>query len=153
VKLLERPGGNCRVRHSWNACSLASRRQDAYPNFGELHALPGATPADLVNGLEAVSRMLTAVIVTAEPDARAIIRYRPHPETGAPQDFAARGALEMILHAHDVCSGLGVAFDPPRDLCERLRDHTSEWAIGAQTAPTADAWSDLLERSGRRRLA
>jgi hypothetical protein len=28
---------------------LASRRQDNYPPFGELHALPNATPADIVD--------------------------------------------------------------------------------------------------------
>src|SRR3954451_18616705 len=132
------------------ALFLASRREDAYPPFGELHALPQATPADIVNGLQAVSTMLWAVVATAEPDARAVILMRPH-ETGGPDDFAARGALEMVLHAHDVCIGLGIAFRPPQDICERLRDHTRDWPQRAAVEPTADAWGDLLERSGRAR--
>ena len=41
------------------ALFLASRRQDTYPNFTELHALPGASPADLLYGLRAVCTMLT----------------------------------------------------------------------------------------------
>ena len=130
---------------------LASRRQDRYPPFGELHALADASPADLVNGLQAVSTLLTAVIMTAEPDTRAVIGLWPHLETGTPQDFAARGAHELILHAHDVCTGLGVPFDPPRDLCQRLWEHSRDWPMGVLANPTADPWSNLLERSGRPR--
>jgi hypothetical protein len=133
------------------ALFLASRRQDAYPPFGELHALSDATPADLVDGLRAVTTMLWAVIVTAEPEARAVILQWPRVETGSPNDFAARGALEMVLHAHDVCAGLGIPFDPPADVCRRLRDHTRAWPHQVPTEPTADAWADLLHRSGRRR--
>ncbi len=134
------------------ALFLASRRQDAYPPFGELHALADATPADLVNGLQAVTTMLAAVIATADPDVRAVLLRWPA-QTGSPSDFAARGALEMVLHAHDVCSGLGITFLPPPDLCRRLRDHTRDWPHTATIEPTADAWGDLLERSGRPRGA
>jgi len=132
---------------------LASRAQHAYPPFCELHALPDATPADLIDGLRAAATMLSAVIVTAEPDARAIIRYRPEPETGSPPAFAARGAHELILHAHDVCSGLGVEFDPPRDLCRRLWVSAQEWPMDPAVVATADPWSDLLARSGRPRAS
>jgi hypothetical protein len=130
---------------------LASRRQDRYPNFTELHALPGASPTDLLYGLQGACIMLSSVIRTAAPDVRAIIRYRPQPETGSPADFAARGAHELILHAYDVCIGLGIAFDPPRELCQRLRDHTSDWPYQRTIEQTDDPWSDLLERSGRPR--
>jgi hypothetical protein len=131
---------------------LASRRQDTYPPFAELHALPNATPADLVDGLQASATMLSAVIATAEPDARAVIGLWPHAQNGRPPDFAARGALEMILHAYDVCTGLDIAFDPPQDVCARLRDYASEWPGQAPLPATDDPWSDLLERSGRARL-
>jgi hypothetical protein len=131
---------------------LASRRQDTYPPFGELHALPNATPTDLVDGLQASATMLSSVIATAEPDARAVIGLWPRAQNGTPRDFAARGALEMILHAHDVCTGLDITFDPPQDVCARLRDYASEWPGQAPLPATDDAWSDLLERSGRARL-
>lgn len=132
---------------------LASRVEDAYPPFGELHALPEATPADLVAGLRATTTMLEAVIDAAPPDARAVIFSGPPARTGTPADFAARGALELTLHAHDVCSGLGIAFTPPAGPCERLRDHTAPWPAVGPTPVSADPWSDLLERSGRPRLA
>jgi hypothetical protein len=131
------------------ALFFASRRQDSYPPFGELHALPDAAPTDLVEGLQAVCTMLESVIRTAEPDARAVIFRRPTVETGRPRDFAARGALEMILHTHDICRGLGISFDPPDDLCQLLRDHTARWPGQAHVEPTSDPWADLLERSGR----
>ena len=131
---------------------LASRRLDRYPDFTELHALPGATPTDLLYGLRGACTMLSSVITTAAPDVRAIIRYAPDPQTGSPADFAARGAHELILHAHDVCTGLDVPFDPPpRDLCQRLWNHTLDWPYQRTVESTGDPWSDLLARSGRPR--
>jgi hypothetical protein len=132
------------------ALFLASGKQDAYPNFGELHALPDAGPADMLDGLRAVTTMLSATIAAAAPDAEAIIWQRPQPTTAAPRDFAARGGLELILHAHDVCSGLGVPFAPPQDLCRRLWQHTQDWPGNVEDVEaTDDAWADLLRRSGR----
>ncbi len=125
---------------------LASGRLGTYPPFGELHAFDEATPADLIAGLRAVTTMLWAVVVTADPEMRAVIGQG---EDAPPSDFPARGGLEMILHAHDVCAGLGVPFDPPRDLCARLRDHTASWWWVGTTPVSDDAWRDLLVRSGR----
>ena len=133
------------------ALFLASRRQDSYPPFGELHALAGATPADLVEGLVAVTTMLSTVIAGADPSERAVILQGPPARTGVPADFAARGALEMVLHAQDVCAGLGVDLDPPAEVCRRLLVHTSGWPFVSPVSPTDDPWSDLLERSGRPR--
>jgi hypothetical protein len=131
------------------ALFLGSGRQDSYPPFGELHALEGATPLDLVQGLHAVTTMLEGVIRVVPPETRAILLRRPTVVTGGPADFAARGALEMVLHAHDICSGLRVAFEPPHDTCARLRDHTAGWPGQRPITPSEDAWTDLLERSGR----
>ena len=128
---------------------LASGRQDSYPPFNEMHALDGATPSDLLDGLRGAVTMLWAVVVTAGSDTRAILRRRPAVEGGAPPDFAARGSLEMVLHAHDVCAGLGITFDPPSQCCRRLRDHTSGWPHARTVESTDDAWSDILRRSGR----
>jgi uncharacterized protein (TIGR03083 family) len=128
---------------------LASMRQESYPPFGELHALAEATPGDLIDGMQAATTLLSATIAATDPDARAVIGLGGFMRTGTPRDFAARGALELILHAHDVCSGLGVPFEPPNDLCARLRDTTREWPGQQPLPPTADAWADLLSRSGR----
>ena len=131
------------------ALFLGSRKTDGYPNFGELHANPGAGPADMVDGLRAVCTMLSATIRVAPPDARAVIWLKPTVATGSPQDFAARGGLELILHAHDVASGLGVAFDPPQALCRRLWNATLTRSHAHVVQPSDDAWADLLTRSGR----
>jgi uncharacterized protein (TIGR03083 family) len=130
------------------ALFFGSRKLDGYPNFGELHALEHATPRDLVDGLRAVTSMLWALTATAPPEARANIFGRL-PDTGDANDFAARGGLEMVLHAHDVCTGLGAGFDPPRDVCRRLLDHTRAWPGNSPYESTGDPWGDLIVRSGR----
>ena len=132
------------------ALFLGSRRQDSYPPFRELHALEGATPLDLVQGLHAVATMLEGVIRVVPPDTQAVLLRRPTVVTGGPDDFAARGAHEMVLHVHDIASGLGVAFAPPREQCERLLDRTDGWPGQQPIVPSGGAWTDLLGRSGRR---
>lgn len=131
------------------ALFLASRKTDWYPNFGELHANEGAGPADMVEGLRAVCNMLSATIRCAPPDVQAVIWLKPSVATGSPQDFASRGALELILHAQDVASGLGLAFEPPHELCRRLWRATLERTHTGSQDATDDAWADLLVRSGR----
>ena len=89
---------------------------------------------------------------------RAILFGGETPVTGRPADFVPRGGLELILHAHDVCAGLVIPFEPAADLCRRLRDHTAPWpmwerAFGAPLLQTDDPWADLLAASGRARVA
>ena len=135
---------------------LASRKEDGYPAFEPftLGAQPG--PEVLVEGLQTATRILSAVVHAAEPDARAAIWYRPEVEVRGPEDFVPRGALELILHAHDVCTGLDVPFDPPMELCERLRQDTQSWPLWdlpgwTPPAMTGEPWADLLRSSGRLR--
>ncbi len=135
---------------------LASRRRDAYPEVGlDLELGPKASPALLVESLRIATRILVAVVGEAAPDVQAIIFRRPSSITAAPPDFLPRGALELILHAHDVCAGLGVAFEPPLRLCERLREHTRPWPMWdlgwRRLGRTDDPWDDLLQASGRMR--
>ena len=138
------------------ALFLASRRLDAYPGgYGFKTPGPDADPALLIEALEVATRVLVGVVKTAEPDVRAVIWRRPQVETrGGPEDFVPRGGMELILHAHDVCSGLGVSFRPPAALCERLRQHVEAWPYWGDggwphLAMTGDAWADLLHSSGR----
>jgi len=138
---------------------LASRRTDRDPDIGEGFHHPDASPNQLVERLLIAAQVLSSVITAAEPTVRAVIFPRSA-QTAPPEDFAPRGGLELILHAHDVCAGLAIPFEPPADLCERLRDHTAAWSIWTSHPPvhawnappvTDDPWADLLAGSGRRR--
>jgi hypothetical protein len=136
------------------ALFLASRRQDRYPTSLGIAVPPAAGAAELVEALSIAARLLTAVVATAGRDEHAVIWRRPVIRTRPPGDFVPRGALELILHAHDVSTGLGIPFDPPRDLCERLRRHTCDWPVWqtpgwAPLTMTGDPWADLLRSSGR----
>jgi len=127
---------------------LASPRQDAYPPFEPVRMTPNTTVDDLVDGLRTATNVVTAVIRTAHPDTRSVIRRWPSVETAPPCDFAPRAALEMIVHNHDISSGLGIDFAPPQDLCHRLFTHTERWPQ-EPIVPTGDHWADLLGSRGR----
>jgi hypothetical protein len=97
---------------------LASRRTDSYPEVGlDLTLGARASPAMLVQSLEFATRLFAGVVNDAEPSEEAIIFRRPTVILALPADFVSRGALELVLHAHDVCIGLGVAFELPAELC------------------------------------
>ena len=134
---------------------LASRRQDAYPDMGDPYTVgPGALPHHFVQALGIATHVLGAVVADTTPDVRAIIWQWPEITVAPPEDFLPRGALELILHAHDVCAGLGVEYEPPADVCRRLRHHTLDWPMWLRwngLAETDDPWSDLLRGSGRYR--
>jgi hypothetical protein len=115
---------------------------------------PDAAPEVLAEAVETAARILAAVVTAAGPDVRAVIWRRPRVETRGPADFVPRGALELMLHAHDVCTGLGVPFVPPAELCERLRRHTRDWPHWrspgwAPLTLAGDPWDDLLRAAGR----
>jgi hypothetical protein len=135
---------------------LASRKQDAYPDAGsDLTLGANATPERLVESLHLATRLLAAVVNDASPSIRAAIFQGPEVVIASPPDFVPRGALELILHAHDVCTGVRVPFEPPPALCARMREHTRPWPVwwfmGPGLSQTDDPWGDLLIASGRAR--
>jgi hypothetical protein len=133
---------------------LAAHRTDTYPAAGSNMELgDDATPESLVESLQMATRVLSALVRDTDPSVRSILFDRLG-AIGEPADFVPRAGLELVLHAHDVCDGLGVSFRPPSDLCARLRDHTKEWPVwpylGDGLHLSDDAWHDLLRASGRR---
>ena len=136
---------------------LASRRTDGYPEVGlDLTLGSRANPVLLAESLEIATRLLAGIVNNTDPDVRAVIFRRPEIIVAPPADFVPRAATELILHAHDVCRGLGGAFEPPSALCHRLREHTRSWPMwtNAQWSPlgdTSDPWNDLLKAAGRGR--
>jgi hypothetical protein len=140
------------------AMFLASRKLDAYPSYAVATPGPNADPLLLVEALETAVRVLVGVVTAAPPGVRAIIWQRPKAQARGPSDFPPRAGLELILHAHDVCTGLGIPFRPPGPLCDRLREHTRTWphwhsAGWVSLAMVGEAWPDLLRSSGRAAIA
>jgi hypothetical protein len=134
---------------------LASRKQDDYP-AGEPFTLgPDAGPEQFAEGVETAARVLRAVVTTTPPEVEAIIWRAGQPHTAPREDFVPRAGMELILHAHDVCSGLGVPFTPPADVVDRLRVHTRAWPYWTMAPGWSDLrmaddpWPDLLRASGR----
>lgn len=133
---------------------LASRRQDSYPP-GIWDPGPAPTPAQLVEDLRTATRLTAALIRDTPADVRSIIWLRPAPEVRGPEDFAPRAGMELALHGHDVCAGLGVPLHPPADVIDRLRHHAADWPYWSSGRPwralalTGDPWLDLLASSGR----
>ena len=138
------------------AVFLASRRTDRYPDMPIFTAGPDATVQQLVESLEVMCRIVVDVVDGAAADVRAILFAGREPVLGVPADFVPRAGLELILHAHDVCAGLGVEYEPGLDLASRMRDHTSSWPMwmhefGTPMSHTDDPWGDLLRAAGRHR--
>lgn len=134
---------------------LASRRQDRFSGIGDMALGDGANPERLVDSLVMATRVLSAVVRDTPAEIRSVIFRRPELLLGAPPDYAPRGAMELILHAHDVCLGLGIEFEPDAELCRRLREHTRPWPMWTVSwnglGETDDPWQDLLVASGRQR--
>jgi hypothetical protein len=136
------------------AVALAAGKLDGYPAYGISTPGPDADAATFAEALATATRILVAVVITAAPSDRAVIWRRPVLEVRGPEDFVPRAGLELVLHAHDVCCGLGVPFAPPAGLCDRLRRHTAgwpHWQVPGWSPLTlaGDPWADLLRASGR----
>ncbi|NUR87781.1 MAG: hypothetical protein HOY71_27165 [Nonomuraea sp.] len=120
---------------------LERRRPEGPGNT--IQADPKAGPAGLLQVLQACGALLSAVVRTAPPEARA------HHGFGAADASAsaAMGLVETLVHVHDVCGGLDLAWDPPAGLCARVLGRLFP------DAPTgAEPWLTLLWATGRGEL-
>jgi mycothiol maleylpyruvate isomerase-like protein len=99
-----------------------------------------AGPAGLLQVVEACGALLTAVVRTAAPEARAHHVFGD----GDAEGFAAMGVVEVLVHAHDIAAGLGVGWQPPADLCARVLAR-----LFPDVTPTDDPWRTLLWATGR----
>jgi hypothetical protein len=128
------------------AMQKGAQAQSGYLPFEELHAKPEATPRDLVAGL----RSMTALLV-------AVVRDSPRTVTASDgvlelslSDWCARAAYELVLHTHDVVSGLGRDLNPPLDLCRVILESHALWMLDSEQAKRGfDPWAALLLGSGR----
>jgi hypothetical protein len=112
----------------------------------ELHPLSTARPSELVEGLGTVGAVFATVLRAAPADAVASDGF----VSLNVADWAARGAYEVAVHAHDVLSGLAIAFEVPATICTGIIASPGMWFIDrARAADAADPWSALLLGSGR----
>ncbi|AWN25265.1 hypothetical protein [Streptomyces sp. NEAU-S7GS2] len=108
-----------------------------------VHADRAAGPAGLLQVLEASGALLVAMVRTTTPEVRA------HHVFGVsdPEGFAAMGAVETLVHTHDLAEGLGLAWNPPADLCARVLAR-----LFPDVPQDADPWPTLLWATGRAEL-
>jgi hypothetical protein len=118
------------------------RRRDDGPLL-TIFVEPADGPLGLLWVFETCGAMLAAMVATVPPDRRSFHNYGPSDPSG----FAAMGVVEVLVHMHDVATGLGLVWQPPDDLCARAL------ARLFPSAPTgAEPWPTLLWACGRAEL-
>ncbi|WP_202489893.1 MULTISPECIES: GNAT family N-acetyltransferase [unclassified Streptomyces] len=126
------------------AGQLAGRAQHAYVPF-EITLDEGAGNADVLDVVETTGALLAAAVRTTPPGVRA---FHPYPfRSAGPEGFATMGIAEVLLHTHDIATGLGLAYEPPADLCEGVLTR-----IFPHVRPGETAWPTLLWATGRGEL-
>jgi hypothetical protein len=101
---------------------------------------PGATNEDIIDSVVPVAAGLAAVAAVTPPGVRAY--HVTGPSSAA--DYIGRASVELLVHTDDALGGLGVAFAPPADLCQRVLAQQFPGAAG-----TGRAWHGLLAANGR----
>ena len=131
--------GDCLISY---AGQLVARPDGRYVRFAA-SADPDASPTELLEFVVAGGGILAAVLRGAAPDARA---YHP---TGVadPAGFAGMGCVEALVHGEDMARGLGLALDPPRDVCARVLDRMFPHVRTDVAA--MDPWTGLLWATNR----
>jgi hypothetical protein len=104
---------------------------------------PNAGVDELLTAVAAAAAILAGVADAAHPGTRAF-----HPAGMAdPSGFLAMGCDEILVHTHDIATGLGLAFEPPADLVDRVVGRLFPWA-----PPGEEPWAALLWANGRAAL-
>lgn len=101
---------------------------------------PRASIAEIFCVIEAGAAILTECIRAAPTGTRAWHSFG----VADPDGFAAMGCDELLVHTGDISRGLGISFDPPRDLCDRVVRRLFPWA-----PVEGDPWELLQWANGR----
>ncbi|MGW9047446.1 hypothetical protein ACWGQL_33600 [Streptomyces lydicus] len=105
-----------------------------------VHADRAAGPAGLLQVLEASGALLVAMVRTTPPEVRAHHVFGVSDAEG----FAAMGLVETLVHTHDLAEGLGLAWEPPAELCARVLGR-----LFPDVPRDAAPWLTLLWATGR----
>jgi hypothetical protein len=101
---------------------------------------PDATNEEVVDSIVPVATGLAAVAAVTPSNVRAYHVTGP----SSSSDYVGRACVELLVHTDDALGGLGVAFAPPADLCQRVLVQQFPDAAGPD-----NAWHALLAASGR----
>jgi hypothetical protein len=101
---------------------------------------PDATNEEVIDSIVPVATGLAAVAAVTPSGVRAF--HATGPSSAA--DYVGRACVEFLVHADDALSGLGVAFAPPADLCQRVLARQFPDAAGP-----GNAWHGLLAANNR----
>ncbi|MFD3538931.1 maleylpyruvate isomerase N-terminal domain-containing protein [Streptomyces sp. NPDC058662] len=93
------------------AGQVAARPAGAYLPF-DLTVRPDASPREVLQVVTAGGGLLSSALAAADPAVRAW-----HWGPCDPAGFAAMGVAEVLLHTHDIATGLGVPWRPAESLC------------------------------------
>ena len=128
--------------------------QDGFVPFAWSRTKPGGPPialradraagtAGLLQVFESCGVVLAAMVQTAPAQVRAFHGFG----VSDPEGFAAMAVVEVLAHTHDIAGTLGVAWEPPAELCDRalvrLFPHAPEGT---------PRWQTLLWATGRAEL-
>lgn len=95
---------------------------------------------ELLEALEGRAALLAEVCTAAPPGVRGAHEWGMPDVSG----FAALACDEMLVHASDIASGLGLGFDPPHEICTRVLARLFPW-----TPRDGDQWETLQWANGR----
>ena len=136
------------------ATQLTRRKSDGWAPFRmtarhggapevAVFADPDAGPTGLLDVVDACGGLLVAAVRAAPPEARG---YHVFGQADA-EGFAAMGVVEVLVHTADVAAGLGLPWNPPADLCDRVLGR-----LFPEVEPAGDPWRTLLWATGRTAL-
>lgn len=129
---------NTQIYYSTNLALRSTERLRSVRNGDSNAAI-----AELVDAIERAAVILARLAAAAPPDARGF-----HPAGMAdPQGFVAMGCDEILIHTHDIASGLRLPYAPPADLCRLVVQRLFPWA-----PPGSEPWPTLLWLNGRAAL-
>ncbi|WP_369235160.1 GNAT family N-acetyltransferase [Streptomyces sp. R21] len=127
------------------AGQLAGRATKAYMPF-DIVMEDGTDNAGHLDVIETTGALLAAAVRTTPREVRA---FHPYPFRSANREgFAAMGVTEILVHTHDIAEGLGLAYEPPAELCADVLAR-----IFPHVRPGDAPWPTLLWATGRGELS
>lgn len=133
--------GDCLLSY---AGQLTVEPRERYVPF-MAHADTDAPPEGLLEFVLMGGRVLASVVRTSPAGARAY-----HPTGLADREgFMGMGCVEVLVHGHDVATGLGLELDPPREVCARVLDRMFPEQAASAADAEDDPWAVLRWATGR----